>query len=217
MPYHLVTPKPFFLFLLLLGGRLLAQDDLVIPDLHGDKESFAKLTDNTLRNELATFIITGTESMKTVPKLNKIPVKETGNFHMIFQKDSVKVIIRTGTFNKSKHKLEYIGTYLTKIDSRSFWGTDGEVPVNSIQSVRAIIGRDTINIPRLAVNDAYNPNLCGADANSQQTDCMTGVYLSNDKKRLYITMLNSDGAGGYEITWIIQNRKYLRRVVDYGF
>lgn len=29
-----------------------------------------------------------------------------------------------------------------------------------------------------------------------------------------ISMLNSDGAGGYEITWIIQNRKYLRRVVD---
>lgn len=104
MPYHLVIPKPFFLFLLLLGGRLLAQDDLVIPDLHGDKESFAKLTDNTLRNELATFIITGTESMKPVSKLNKIPVKETGNSHMIFQKDSVKVIIRTGTFNQSKHK-----------------------------------------------------------------------------------------------------------------
>jgi hypothetical protein len=30
-------------------------------------------------------------------------------------------------------------------------------------------------------------------------------------------MLNSSGKGGYEVTWIIEDKKYLRRVIDYGF
>ena len=30
-------------------------------------------------------------------------------------------------------------------------------------------------------------------------------------------MLNSDGKNGYEVTWVLQDKKYLRRVIDYGF
>jgi hypothetical protein len=29
--------------------------------------------------------------------------------------------------------------------------------------------------------------------------------------------MHSDGAGAYEVTWVIQNKKYLRRIVDYGY
>jgi hypothetical protein len=34
---------------------------------------------------------------------------------------------------------------------------------------------------------------------------------------MYVYMLNRDDTGSYEITWVIQDRKYLRRVLDYGF
>jgi len=30
-------------------------------------------------------------------------------------------------------------------------------------------------------------------------------------------MLKREAGGSYEVTWVIQNGKYLRRVVDFGF
>jgi hypothetical protein len=30
-------------------------------------------------------------------------------------------------------------------------------------------------------------------------------------------MLNGEGNGRYEVTWVIENKHYLRRVVDWGF
>jgi hypothetical protein len=30
-------------------------------------------------------------------------------------------------------------------------------------------------------------------------------------------MLNKDEYGSYEVTWVIQDNKYLRRVIDFGF
>jgi len=30
-------------------------------------------------------------------------------------------------------------------------------------------------------------------------------------------MLNGTGTGRYEVTWVIQDKKYLRRVVDWNF
>jgi hypothetical protein len=46
---------------------------------------------------------------------------------------------------------------------------------------------------------------------------MQKIFISPDKKRIYIYSTHSDGAGAYEVTWIIQDKKYLRRVVDYGW
>jgi hypothetical protein len=43
------------------------------------------------------------------------------------------------------------------------------------------------------------------------------VFVSPDKKKVYIYMLNRDNLGSYEVTWVIQDKKYLRRVVDFGF
>ncbi len=43
-----------------------------------------------------------------------------------------------------------------------------------------------------------------------------GVYLGGDKRTIYIYMLNRESIGSYEVTWIIQDKKYLRRVVDSG-
>jgi hypothetical protein len=40
------------------------------------------------------------------------------------------------------------------------------------------------------------------------------VFQSEDKKRVYIYMLNGDGKNNYEVTWVIQDRKFYLRVID---
>jgi hypothetical protein len=115
-------------------------------------------------------------------------------------------------FNSKKHKLgyEYSGTprsrFLTKIDHRSFWGTDGDKPHVEISSFVVVIKSDTVHIPPEAWNDMYEPTLSNME-----------VYASSDKKRSYIVMMNSDGAGAYLVAWCFIDGKYIRRVVDYGW
>ena len=43
------------------------------------------------------------------------------------------------------------------------------------------------------------------------------IVLSPDKKKIYIYMLNRDELGSYEVTWVIKDKQYLRRVVDFVF
>jgi len=73
-----------------------------------------------------------------------------------------------------------------------------------------------INIPATVYNDLYDPKFChpGAEA---KTKCNLGVYFSKDNHHMYVYMLNGDGRDGYEVTWIIQDKQYIRRVVDWDF
>jgi len=70
-------------------------------------------------------------------------------------------------------------------------------------------------IPPAAFVDIYNPDFTYADGGVRKT--YNGVYVSNNNRNIYIYLLINDGAGGCEVTWILQDRKYLRRVVDFGF
>jgi len=42
------------------------------------------------------------------------------------------------------------------------------------------------------------------------------VYKSKDGRKIYLYLFSKDDTGSYEVTWIIQDKKYLRRVLDYG-
>jgi hypothetical protein len=210
MKYKLLT------FLLLFSFCLHAQS-LKIPDYRTNKESFKKLKNKTLRKELADFTIAGENGDKSDIALQEIPLVKSDSSFVTFNKDSLNVTILTGIFDGSEHKLSYYDRYLVKIDDKPFWGTGGDMPTTTILSVRVMIGNNYIEIPFTALSDLFSPNLCWTNAKSKGTNCRTGVYLSNDGKRIYITMVNGTGAGIYEVTWIIENGKYLRRVVDYGF
>ena len=77
-------------------------------------------------------------------------------------------------------------------------------------------GKDTVNIPASAYFDLYNPGYTFPDGSGNRKT-KDGVYLSADKQTFYIYMQNNDDTGSYEVTWVIQDKKYLRRVLDFGF
>ena len=90
------------------------------------------------------------------------------------------------------------------------------MPITAIESVKVLWGKDTIEIPRIAYFDLYNLNFTYKDkAGTERTS--NGVYFSPDGKRMYIYMLSKNEEGSYEVTWVIEDKKYFRRVLDWGF
>ena len=92
-----------------------------------------------------------------------------------------------------------------KIDGKPYYGNYGKIPQVTIKEVTVITGADTVRVPQNALFDLYNPVFNSADA----------VYISADNRKLY--MLNQDSTGSYEVTWVMQDKTYLRRILDFGF
>jgi hypothetical protein len=49
------------------------------------------------------------------------------------------------------------------------------------------------------------------------TKTTNGIYRSVNPHRLYLYLFCKDNTGSYEVTWIIYDKKFVRRVLDYGF
>lgn len=120
----------------------------------------------------------------------------------VFKNDSLNVVVKKALFNARKHKLKGKSNFVSTIDGKAFWGTDGEIPKQAISSVRVNINGVPVFIPKDAFNDLYEPNLenLSIGFGSQGT--------------IYILMLNSDGAGSYTVIWTIKNNKYQKRYID---
>lgn len=206
-------------FIITVGLQLLflfcSAQDVVIPDFKGDKESFARLKDKTIRKEIATFTDAGADENRSKLKLNELPLAKFADTYSTFEKDSIVFKITKSKFNKAKHKITTMGNQIVKIDNKPIWGTDGELPKEQISSIFVKIGKDTILIPRSAYCDLYEPSMKWKEGTESVGNLW--IYYSKDNKRFYIAMANSDGAGFYEATLIIKNKKYAGRVLDDGF
>ncbi|MEJ7769958.1 MAG: hypothetical protein WKF89_19215, partial [Chitinophagaceae bacterium] len=136
---------------------------------------------------------------------------------MRFEGNNIKVIIKTSLFDASKHKMAYYEEkHLVKMDGKPFYGSFGKIPKTSIEAVNVVINnKDTVNIPPVAFADLYNPSFSYKDG-SGTVRSLNNVYLSPDNRKIYIYMLNREASGTYEVTWVIQDNKFLRRVLDFG-
>jgi hypothetical protein len=193
-----------------------AQEDN-IPDYRSKKDNFTKMMEKDVRADLSQFTFGGIGESLTKHKLEEIPVAGVRDNQIVFSKDTVTVQITTGNFDATKHKVTWFDEkYAVKLDNHGFWGTENKVPKRTIESVIAVIGGDTVAVPAAAFVDLYEPHFYYTDAKgSTKTYC--NVFMSADKRKYYVYMVNGDGAGRYEVTWVIQDKHYLRRVVDWGF
>ena len=192
------------------------QDD-ELPDYRSRKDNFSKMMEKDARADLSQFTFAGISESLTKHKLEEVPVSSVNNDEIIFANETASFKITTGNFDATKHKVSWVGDkYAVKLDNHPFWGTENKVPKRIIASVTVIIGGDTVGIPTAAFVDLYEPHFYYTNAKgSSKTYC--NVYTSADHRRFYIYMLNGEGTGRYEVTWIIQDKHYMRRVVDWGF
>lgn len=197
-----------------LTFQLQAQE-LEFRDYRNKKESFTKIPEKDVRADVASFSIGGIdESIGKLP-LTKIGVSKYESNFMSFERDHIKVVVTTGPFDPAGHKLTKDGDHIVKIDNKPYYGNYGEMPANHIKSLVILIDKDTVSVPPTAFADLCNVSFTYRDKSGTERS-NNGIYLSKDNRKVYVYLLNKDGEGGYEATWVIQDKKFLRRVLDYG-
>lgn len=198
--------------LLLCTTFCLAQDE-EFRDFRNKKDNFVKVSQKDIRADLATFLMAGIdESISKLP-LQSVPVKSYGADYMTWANDQLQVTIKTGVFDPAKHKIMLEEKHVVKIDGKPYYGNYGEMPRTTVESITVVIGKDTVAIPRTAYFDLYEPSFSYQDKGGTSRT-RNGVFLSKDGRSIYIYLLNTLYKGN-EYTWVIQDKKYLRRVVDF--
>lgn len=189
------------------------------PDYRSKKDIFSRIQEKDIRSDIASFSMGGIEESVGKDPLNTLPITDYGKDFLTFEDNSIKVTIQTALFNPAKHKLTFYDQekkeYLLKIDNRPYFGDYGKTPYTNVEKVTVIMGRDTIIIPPAACTDLCNPILTFTEGGKIKSQ--NKVLLSADGHKVYVYMLKTEDGGSYEATWVIQDRKYIKRVVDFGF
>ncbi|WP_297333305.1 hypothetical protein [Flavobacterium sp.] len=133
---------------------------------------------------------------------------DTKENQLVLQGQGIEIIISTGPFDEKQHTYKYdeTGKYIIAIDDKWVWGTDGGMPTTEYKSVTVSFNGDTVTLPKEALHNLYQPNFTH-----------TRAYYDEAADALYITTLNSDGAGGYCLVFVIKDKKYKERVMNTGF
>lgn len=145
-----------------------------------------------------------------VSSYTQVPVIKEYKDSINLRKDSITVIVSQKKFDKSKHKINYYNgdsqPWIKLIDNQQYWGTDGELPKTEYKSIKIKTAGRLITLPKSALKNLYEPTLRN-----------TQVHYDTLNNIIYIQSMNSDGAGGYEVIWKIENGVYKERFVAYGF
>lgn len=192
----------------------ISQGDTEYQDTRRKTESFAKVREPEIRKDLATFTLSGIPESVAKEEFKKIPFTSFGTDSMKFEGDGIKVIVYTRAFEESKHKLMYDEKWLVRIDKKTYYGGYPAKPFKEISSIILTIDDDSVQIPAAAFGDLYNLNFTYMDKGINRS--RNGIYRSKDGTRIYLYLFSKDNTGSYEITWVIQGKKYLRRVLDYN-
>jgi hypothetical protein len=208
--------KSFIVFICLVwtaSGN--AQKYYDFQDTRRKNESFAKLPKDVIRADLATFTLSGIDEAVGKDELQKISFSKFGPDFMNFEGGSIDASITLLPFDKSKHKLYYDEKYLIRIDRKPYYGDYGNMPKTYIGDIVLIIDNDSVAIPPAAYSDLYNVNLTYTDKGTLKS--RNAIYKSKDGHRIYLYLFCKDATGSYEVTWVVQDKKYLGRALDYGF
>ena len=184
-------------------------------DTRKKNESYAKLPKDQVRSDLATFTLSGVDESVAREDFIKIPFTSFDASRMTFEGDDIKASVTTSPFDAKKHRLDYDEGWLIKIDRKPFYGGYGTVPKNYIGSIIMTVGQDSVSIPQAAYADLYNLNLTYKDKGVEKS--RNGIFSSKDGHRIYLYLFCKDASGSYEVTFIIQDKRYIKRVLDYGF
>lgn len=199
-------------FLSVVGGATFAQD---FTDTRRQTESFVRLRQPEIRADVAHFAFKGISESANAPVLNKVSPTAVTKDSLVIEGHGIYAKVLLESFDPNAHKLTYDEKTLTRIDRRTYYGNYGSVPKTSISNILLIINGDTTVIPPSAYSDLHNMNFAYVDKGVERT--RDAVFVSKDGNRVYLYLFSSDNKGSYEVTFIISDGKYYRRVLDYGF
>ena len=144
-----------------------------------------------------------------ISSFKKIPKSKVLKGKVIFSDGEIEVAISISDFDKKLHRYKYHAgnsKQLVQIDDKEIFGTDGDFPKIEYRSISINVGSKETAIPKEQLQNLYEPNFEH-----------TRVNYDVKNKTLYIQSLNSDGAGGYAVIWIIENGVFKKRIISRGF
>jgi hypothetical protein len=132
-----------------------------------------------------------------------IPFKNiTANDTLLKAKlNEMQVTIKAGSFIKAGRKINDknpAGENFALIDGKTIWGTDGGIPRTEYKSIQFKSGAQTLNFPKSSYNDLFE--VISVKRN-------TTLRFDKTTGKVYIEAGNSDGAGSYEVVWVINKGK----------
>ncbi len=150
------------------------------------------------------------DRVKYLASFDSIPIHKLDKRQVVLKRDSLVVIIREEDFIEKNSLLQYDTSneekYVSKINGKQPWGTDGNIPKRKYKSITVQIGKKPVAIPKKELENLFEPNL-------NYSEC----YYDGQNEVLYLSALNSDGAGGYAVLWIIEKGKYKNKIVTTPF
>ena len=138
------------------------------------------------------FSVEDTDDLMIGGYIHKSKVQRIENLTLADQ-DEVRFKYELREFKRENHIDNGNGKFVTKIDGRKIWGTDGNYPKIEIQKINASIKDKTIEIHKVLFLDLY--------------ECDTRITKYKNGNTYFIHQYCSDGAGFYELLWVI-NEEY---------
>ena len=179
---------------------------LMHPELETYKDTLVTL--DYLNNHLETF------SAFNYPKLK---LKNSSTQQITLANKNFRVVIETAPFLPKNNTITYAkdANTVLKINNKTPWGTDGNLPTKGIERIVLIKKSDSLEVPRSYFDDLYQPNtFC---VKKDENLCYTAGYLSPENE-LILTMQNSDGAGSYLVVFILHaDGSVAERIVGHQF
>ncbi|MDR6919411.1 MULTISPECIES: SH3 domain-containing protein [Chryseobacterium] len=146
--------------------------------------------------------------IESYPRVPSVSVNESKT---VLASKNIKVEIIAEPFSYKENKKYFSSSrrdmQLTDLyKGKPVWGTDGTIPRTHYKSITVKIGNSTVEIPAAETENLFN-------VNTEFTEC----YFDSENETLYISMVNSDGAGGYAVLFKIEKGKYKGKTVIMPF
>lgn len=141
--------------------------------------------------------------LKFIESYEVIPSVVKNENKAIFKSGNIKVEIAAEKFNYKDHKKDFSSTNSGNqqqedlYKGQQVWGTDGNIPNTHYKFITVWIGNRMIQIPQKDIENLFN-------VDNESAQC----FFDPSNKALYITMLNSDGAGSYAVLFKIEKGIY---------
>ena len=158
-----------------------------------------------MRNLLFVLILLSSAHNLVAQNEKRTIIRREGTAEFIEKKGAhtAKLIFTTKIFDPSKHKIIRTKNCIT-IDGRVPLGTDCGVPHVEIASIRFFYDGKEIVIPRSLYSDCYSPPLFEEYKDRRLMNEYLSIKFSDDMKGVFVFLSAGDGAGVYDIIWVLR-------------
>lgn len=149
--------------------------------------------------------------MKFIEDFKKKSSSNLTDSSILFKSDTLKLTITKTSFNSKTNKLQYHkgnpqeneASYLERINGLEIWGSEGNIPKKQYGQILLELGKKKTQLP---IENLFEPNLG-----------YTSLNIDEQNETIYISSLNSDGAGAYAVLWIVKQGNYRQRIITIPF